>query len=130
MIGEENRLKKIRKAFEEYFGNPLDEVLSKRLRTDEVGEIDHVINRDLWGGSYRLYFENDEYYLDFYAYSNHTNSRHMRVLESGETIALENYWEFGYVVYEDDPERTEREKNEQIEKNRIVEEILKSKGFK
>lgn len=126
---EENRLTLIRKRFEEYFGNPEQAVLPGDLAIDHVGEIEHVIHGGLWGGNYRLYFSNNEYYLDFYAYSHDTNSRHMRILENGEIHALENYYEFGYSVYENDPERTKKEKNEQIEKNKIVSEILKSKGF-
>lgn len=124
------RLDKIRKSFKEYFGDSEFAELPEKLEVNKVGDIDHIPQvGGVWCGNYKLCFENNQYYLDFYASHRQTNSRHERILENGEVKALENYWEFGYVIYKDDPERTEREKKETIEKNIKIGQILKKKGF-
>jgi hypothetical protein len=58
-----------------------------------------------------------------------TNSRHHRIFESGEVIALESLWEFGFPHYDGDPEQTKREQEEIWSKNKKVEEILSQKGI-
>ena len=128
---EKDRLKQIRKTFKRIFGDSEYAELPEDLEIDKVGEIDHIPQvGGVWNGNYKLCKENDSYYLDFFASHHQTNSRHERILENGEIKSLENYWEFGYRIYENDPERTEREKNEMIIRNRKVGEILKNKGFR
>ena len=122
------RLKLIRKTFRKYFGDTDYSELPKELKVGEVGEIEIPQIGGLWTGNYRLY-KDKEYYLDFFASHRQTNSQHQRIHENGELESLENYWEFGYTVYKDAPERTEREKNEMMIKNRKVNEILRNKGF-
>ena len=123
-------LNEIRKSFKKYFGDTEYSELPEELFVNKVEEIDHIpYVGGVWCGNYKLCCENGEYFLDFYASHRHTNSRHARILENGEIKSLENYWEFGYVLYKDDPERTEKERNEMIEKNRKVSEVLKRKGF-
>ena len=124
------RLNEIRKSFKKYFGDTEYSELPEELIVGKVEEMDHLPQvGGVWFVKYKLCFENGEYYLDFFASHRQTNSRHARILENGEIKSLENYWEFGYVIYKDDPERTEKERNEMIEKNRKVSEILKRKGF-
>ena len=116
----------IRKSFKEYFDEPGIE-LPDHIPPGQVRTMDFVGSG--WTINYRLDEHNGNLHLDFYASHRMTNSRHERILESGEVIGLENFWEFGYNVYENDPERTDREKNEMHDKNKKVEEILKQKGL-
>lgn len=67
--------------------------------------------------------------LTFLLFIEWLNSRHERLKPDGKLEGLEYLWEFGYQVYENDPERTEREKQERIKENDKVIEILKRKGF-
>lgn len=116
----------IRKSFKAYFNEQGIE-LPQQIPVGQVNTFDDVGSG--WTINYRLDELNGNLQLDFYAYHRMTNSRHERILESGEVISLENFWEFGFRIYEDDPERTEREKNEIHDKNKVVEEILRQKGL-
>ncbi|WP_159090954.1 hypothetical protein [Aquimarina aquimarini] len=82
-----------------------------------------------WNIKTRIYGTQENYYIDFFAVHRMTNSRHERLKPDGKLEGLEYLWEFGYQVYENDPERTEREKQKRIKENDKVIEILKKKGF-
>ncbi|MBL7558986.1 hypothetical protein JAO71_04135 [Olleya sp. YSTF-M6] len=82
-----------------------------------------------WNIKARIYGTQENYYIDFFAVHRMTNSRHERLKPDGKLEGLEYLWEFGYQVYENDPERTEREKQKRIKENDKVIEILKKKGF-
>jgi len=121
-----DNLKQIRDSFRNYFDEPAIE-LPEKIELGLVKSIDLIGSG--WSIKYKLDTADNKCFLDFYAEHRMTNSRHLRVLENGEVISLENFWEFGYTVYDDDQERTEREKNEKIQKNQEVEDVLTQKGF-
>ena len=116
----------IRKAFNDYFEEPGVE-LPPELAIGVVRALEDAGSG--WDIVFRLDKEGDKLFLDFYASHRRTNSRHHRILESGEVESLETFWEFGFVVYKDDPEREKKEREEIYLKNRKVEEILRAKGF-
>lgn len=116
----------IRKSFKEYFGEPGIE-LPNELETGVVWSLDNAGSG--WDINCKLYLVDGCYYLDFYACHRMTNSRHHRIMENGEVIELENFWEFGLPVYNDDPERQKRERDEIYRKNKEVKDILESKGL-
>jgi hypothetical protein len=117
---------KIKETFKEYFGE-------EKIELSQFIEIGKVYTLDLVGSGWTIKYSLNklqaEYFLDFFAYHRMTNSRHNRIHENGMITNLENYWEFGDSIYENDSERTEKEKQEIIKKNHSVYEILKSKGF-
>ena len=121
---EDGDLNLIRRTFADYFkGDGLE--LPTSLETDK----NYTLDDYAWTVHFLLKKTGNSYYLDFYCYHRMTNSRHHRIWTDGRLESLENYWEFGYVVYENDPERTERERKEKIDENQKVSEILKAKGF-
>ena len=116
----------IRKAFKEYFNEPGIE-LPAQVELGVVRSLEDVGSG--WDINYKLVKHEDKLFLDFYASHRMTNSRHHRILENGEVIWLENFWEFGLPVYKDDPEREKREREEIHRKNQEVKDILESKGL-
>jgi hypothetical protein len=116
----------IRKSFKEYFDVPGFE-LPVNIEIGVVRSFEYVGTG--WDINYKLGKEGDQFFLDFYACHRMTNSRHNRILENGDVISLENFWEFGFPVYKDDPEREKKEREEIYSKNQQVEEILRSKGL-
>ncbi len=82
-----------------------------------------------WHIKARIYGTQELYYIDFFAAHRMTNSRHQRLQSDGSLEGLDNLWEFGYQVYENDPEKTERERQKNIKRNDKVIEILKEKGL-
>ena len=62
-------------------------------------------------------------YMDFYAYHNMTNDRHIRIYENGETKDLPAYWS-GYVLDNDGSGKRDYE-----EHNAEVTKLLIDKGF-
>jgi len=112
----------IRAAFSNYFKprqltlpNPIPE----KGRIEEEGwYVGYALNKDETGASC----------LDFFAEHRMTNSRCVRILQSGESIELESYWD--ELIYdsaiEGDKERAEQEYREHNEK---VSRILQEKGL-
>jgi hypothetical protein len=123
---DSDNLTLIRKSFKDYFSEPGIE-LHDVIELGIVRGFDDVGTG--WTISYKLKKAEDLFFLDFFAEHRMTNSRHHRILENGEVIALESLWEFGSPQYDDDPERTKMEQEEIWEKNKKVEDILKQKGL-
>ena len=121
-----NSLTFIRKAFKEYYNESGIE-LPAVVEFDVVRSLNDVGSG--WDINYKLVKLETGLFLDFYACHRMTNSRHHRIMENGEVIALENFWEFGLPVYKDDPERQKREREEIYRKNKEVKDILESKGL-
>lgn len=116
-------MKKIIKAFREYFGNKVDipDTLEKNGIIDDYNAgwyIRYKVQKD----------KNGNNYLDFTADHRMTNPRHERINSEGEITMLEMYREsFSY-----DPDITGDEaakEKEFYEHNRAVSKILKEKGL-
>jgi hypothetical protein len=116
----------IRKSFKDYFNQPGIE-LPEHMEIGAVRSFEDAGSG--WDISFKLTMEDNRVFLDFYASHRMTNSRHNRILENGEVVELENFWEFGFPVYKDDPERENREREEIYLMNQKVEDILRQKGL-
>ncbi|MBQ4805555.1 hypothetical protein J8L88_22015 [Aquimarina sp. MMG015] len=115
---------KAKVSFADYFSE-------KDISLPELMVADKVYDLGIggWNIKARIYGTQEQYYIDFFAVHRMTNSRHERLKPDGKLEGLEYLWEFGYQVFENDPERTEREKQKRIEENNKVIEVLKKKGF-
>jgi hypothetical protein len=92
-------------------------------RRDAAGRSEHL----------QLFADRDErgFFIDYYRVDNDgERSRHGRIREDGTAEPLENLeGQFGFPVFPDDPERTERERERIFAHNIAVLELLRAKGF-
>jgi hypothetical protein len=116
------------KAFIEYFfeNEKKEIILPKEMQIDKV----YDLGIGGWSIKARIYGLQKEYYIDFFAVHRMTNSRHQRILSNGEIESLENLWEFGYRTYENDPEKTEMEKQKMQSSNKRIMDIIEEKGLR
>ena len=115
----------IKRYFEEYFsqwkiGLP-DKTFNERLSG-------YTHDCSGWLIQYCFGIENGIEYMDFYAYHNMTNDRHIRIYENGETKDLPAYWS-GYGYSANDPYGEEKAKKAFKEHNQEVTELLIAKRF-
>ncbi|TPN86803.1 hypothetical protein [Aquimarina algicola] len=116
--------KKVKISFENYFSE-------NEIKLPEIMETEKIYDLGIGGWSIkaRIYGTQELYHIDFFAVHRMTNSRHMRLKPDGSLEGLENLWEFGYQVYENNPEKTERERLKRIKENDKVMKILNEKGL-
>jgi len=119
------KMKLIKKYFEEYFSHWKIELPAKTF-TERLNGYIHDCSG--WLIQYCFGRENGLEYMDFYAYHNMTNDRHIRIYENGEAKDLPAYWS-GYGYNSKDPHSEERAKKDMKEHNREVTEVLTAKGF-
>jgi hypothetical protein len=120
------RISNIKKTFTDYFEENSISLIEPYI-VDKV-EIFDLIGTG-WHIQYKLFFIENELVLDFFAHHRMTNSRHHRIHEDGTREPLNSFWEFGFPFYQNDPEKTEIEKQKIINRNELVQIELKMKGF-
>lgn len=99
---------------------------------EKINEFEFYVNGMRGGRHIRFFIAKDEqghYYLDLFA-STDDQSWHRRIRQDGSIKDLEIFeGQFGWPVYSDDPERTEREQAAiQVHNDRVL-TILLAKGL-
>lgn len=85
------------------------------------------IEKSGWRISYLSGQDATGQYLDYYASHRMTNDRHIRIYATGDVKCLPAMQDLR--LCSTDPEEDAKLKTEYIENNRIVEELLRRKGF-
>jgi hypothetical protein len=117
-----NAMQQIREGFRAYFDTPgielPDPIPSRGEIQAEGWHITYVLFQD----------EQGEPYLDFFAENRFTNSRHVRILATGEAAPLEQYQE-ALIFQDENDDDWGRAAAAQQEQNQRVTRILEEKGL-
>ena len=100
----------IKKYFEEYFSHWNIELPDKTLNERLNG---YTNDSSGWLIQYCFGIENGLEYMDFYAYHNMTNDRHIRIYENGEAKDLPVYYS-GYIIDSDGSKKAFEEHNTEV----------------